>query len=463
MTAFTVSARGTFDERELSALLDAYRQVVAQRYTPCAPTDIQRMIAAPPFHVSRKIDGELWYLVIDDGGSRLVAANGRVASGESDLLASAAATIPPGTVLAGELYVAKDGGRERVGDVRAALSDGGKGLAFGAFDVIRSGESTWRETTYSSRLEMLQALLPTTGVVHAIPVTTTESEADVVGLYQDAVEKAGAEGIVVRCSDGRALKVKPEITLDLVVLGYTSRDTADGSPEARSLLIGLAAGEGVFVPLGTVGNLADGVSRAELLERLRVLDVLSQYRRAASTGQLYQMIRPELIVECRVLDIQAADSKGRPIRQPELGLTDGEWSVTGQTPAPTLLNPLLLRLRDDKANVVDGARWAQIEPYAGEHGTTVTSGQASDIIRRQVWTKTTKDKTDVRKLVVWKTNKDTDDPSYPAYVVHWTDYSAGRKAPLAREVRPAPTAEAADALAEAMIADNIKKGWEPQP
>jgi hypothetical protein len=215
--------------------------------------------------------------------------------------------------------------------------------------------------------------------------------------------------------------------------------------------------------LGTVGNLADGVSRAELLERLRVLEAPSQYRRAASTGQLYQMIRPEVIVECRVLDIQAEDSKGRPIRQPELGLTDGEWSVSGQTAAPSLLNPLLLRLRDDKANVVDGARWAQIESYAAAPGTTVASGQASEIIRRQVWTKTTKDKTDVRKLVVWKTNKDTDDPSYPAYVVHWTDYSAGRKAPLAREVRPAPTAEAADALGEAMIADNIKKGWEPQP
>jgi hypothetical protein len=154
------------------------------------------------------------------------------------------------------------------------------------------------------------------------------------------------------------------------------------------------------------------------------------------------------------------DSKGRPIRQPELRLSEGQWSVAGQAPAPPLLNGLLLRLRDDKASVLDGASWTQIAPYAAAPVGTVDSGGASEIVRRQVWTKTAKEKTDVRKLVVWRTNKDTDDPSFPAYVVHWTDYSAGRKAPLAREVRPAPTAAATHALAESMISDNIKKGWD---
>ena len=87
----------------------------------------------------------------------------------------------------------------------------------------------------------------------------------------------------------------------------------------------------------------------------------------------------------------------------------------------------------------------------------------SEVIRRQVWTKTGKDKTDVRKLVVWRTNKDSTDPAYPAFVVHWTDYSAGRKTPLTREVRPVASEEAALAAAEALIADNIKKGWEERP
>ena len=65
-----------------------------------------------------------------------------------------------------------------------------------------------------------------------------------------------------------------------------------------------------------------------------------------------------------------------------------------------------------------------------------------------------------RKLVVWKTLKSELDPSYPAYVVHWTDYSAGRGTPLEREVRTAPTPELMEEIAARLIEDNVKKGWE---
>jgi hypothetical protein len=43
--------------------------------------------------------------------------------------------------------------------------------------------------------------------------------------------------------------------------------------------------------------------------------------------------------------------------------------------------------------------------------------------------------------------------------VHWTDYSSTRKSPLDREVRLAPNEKEAVKIAEAMIAENIKKGW----
>lgn len=69
-----------------------------------------------------------------------------------------------------------------------------------------------------------------------------------------------------------------------------------------------------------------------------------------------------------------------------------------------------------------------------------------------------KDKVDVRKLLVWKTNKESD-PRFPAYVVHWTDYSSTRKAPLTREVKLAVNQKDADALAESPIEENVKKGW----
>jgi hypothetical protein len=41
------------------------------------------------------------------------------------------------------------------------------------------------------------------------------------------------------------------------------------------------------------------------------------------------------------------------------------------------------------------------------------------------------------------------------------DILAERKAPLAREVKPAPTLKIAEEIAAGMIEANIKKGWEP--
>ncbi len=78
-----------------------------------------------------------------------------------------------------------------------------------------------------------------------------------------------------------------------------------------------------------------------------------------------------------------------------------------------------------------------------------------------MYTKITKGVTAVRKLLLWKTNKDSVEPAFPVFVVHWTDYSPSRKDPLKREVRTASSEEVAMQIGDDMIAANIKKGWEP--
>ena len=456
MSSLQVSPAGSFNDTALKPLLDMYRQVVAQRYTPCGPTDVERLLGAAPFHVSRKVDGELWFIRVHEGTCQLIAANGRTAEGDAPV--ATAQVVPDGTVLAGELYVPNDGKRERVGDVAAALAADSADLAFAAFDVIEHAGTSWREMTYTTRMETLVDLLPDSGPVHAAPVTTVESGVDVSGLYTDLVSNTGAEGLVVRCSDGRVLKVKPEVSLDVAILGFTTREGAGGE-EVRSVLVGLHNGDAGWVPLSTVGNFMEGLDRSHLLEILAPLEIPSSFRKAASSGQLYRMVRPDQLLECRVLDVQTLDTKERPIRRPALTQVDGRWQVSGQIPAATLISPSVIRLRNDKAGAEEGARWQQIETLVGQDNTATTAAVDPTIIRRQVWTKVSKEKTDVRKLVVWKTNKETVDPDYPAYVVHWTDYSAGRKTPLTREVRPAFSEDSALALAEALIESNIKKGW----
>ena len=462
MPKISITAPGTFTEQPLKSLTDNYRQVVAQRFTPCGPEDLPRYVAAPPFFVSRKIDGELWFIERASSGVRLIAPNGRVATGDFTFF-SAASALEVGTVLAGELYSTANEGRERVTDIATGLAGTGSGLAFAAFDVVSHAEQNWQDLPYPQRLEILKSLKAlSVPDFSMIPVTETESVSEVTSNYEEIVGKNSAEGLIVRCSDGRAFKVKPTFTLDLVILGYTIRTNKDNKDEVRSLLIGLAQDENTFVPLGTVGNSSESFDRVGLLARLSAITVESEYRRAASNGQLYVMTKPEVLIECTVMDAQSVDSSGKAIKQPRLKLEGSTWVASHAQPAVSLLNAVISRVRDDKADVASGARWSQIESFMPEQSATSGGELAqSKLLRREVWTKTTGDKTDVRKLVVWQTNKDQVDSSFPAFVVHWTDYSSTRKAPLAREVKPAPTLKLAEEIAAGMIEANIKKGWEP--
>jgi len=84
----------------------------------------------------------------------------------------------------------------------------------------------------------------------------------------------------------------------------------------------------------------------------------------------------------------------------------------------------------------------------------------SSIVRREVYVKTLKGQTAVRKLLLWKTNKE-EDGEFPAFVLHYTDYSPTRKEPLAREIRVSNSRDQIEALWKEFHGENIVKGWNP--
>ena len=133
------------------------------------------------------------------------------------------------------------------------------------------------------------------------------------------------------------------------------------------------------------------------------------------------------------------------------------------SPTARLIHPVLLRMREDKAVNTHDLRISQIDSYVSvSRNASVDASLVakSEMLRREVWVKETKGVKAVRKLLVWKTNKEQDNPSMPAFVIHWTDYSPGRASPLDREVKLAPTQEIATVIADQLVEENIKKGWE---
>jgi hypothetical protein len=122
-----------------------------------------------------------------------------------------------------------------------------------------------------------------------------------------------------------------------------------------------------------------------------------------------------------------------------------------------------VRIRHDKKVTPDDLSIRQLAairdiPLIERSALEQTLPQSS-IVRRQVYTKTIKGQTLVRKLLLWQTNKDEYDESYPGYVAYVTDYSPGRKTPLQSEVRISDSREQIDALFEELESQYVVKGW----
>lgn len=456
----TIDAQGSFANTDISAQLVSYRKVIATNYQLTGPDEIERRLGIPLL-VSIKLDGELWFL-LHDGEWKLVSPTGRVISGDIEILQDAkSAKLDTTLILAGELYI-KGEGRTRIADVTSALAGGDKtttaNLAFGAFDIVSSSTVSASGTPYSARYEAL-AQVGAGQNLHFIAHTPTRSGQDVAEAFERDVESGGNEGLVARSDDGRSYKIKPTRELDAAILGFTERRESDGSILVRSLLFGLLQEDGSWIPIATTGNVGDTSFRKELHDQLVGSVKPSSYRKTSeSSGLMYQLVQPMIMVELRCLDIQLEDMNGKPIKHPKLRLDSDGWKVSGWSNSAAIHNCRVMRVRGDKIPSYEDVGWTQITRLLPVTGSVeeATLG-SSELVRRQVWTKEGAGKTDVRKLVIWKTNKEV--AGYPAFVIHWTDYSSTRKSPLDREVRLAPSSAEAEKIAEAMVSENIKKGW----
>jgi ATP-dependent DNA ligase len=451
-----------------------YRRSVASAYSSVRPDQVATSFSAGPFHVSPKIDGELWFLVFDKGDVALVNAKGGILQGDMPFLKEAAAASKGSvgqTVIAGELFAAtaSGGDRPRVSGLASALGGGKEAsidrLGFMAFDpvVVPPGFADGGDLeTAEGRSAALESFLGTGKHLKVVPYKIANSPAEISDLFSDWVEGAKAEGLVVRIPSGRVFKIKPEVTVDAVIVGFTER--SQNAKQVRSVSLALRRESGEFQLIGACGNLGTDEQRQELHERLSPLETKANFRKASSDGSLYRFVRPEVIVEIKADDVQSVDALGKPIRHMTLEFTDDAWAGGALQAGASLIHPVMMRVRDDKSISLEELRFDQVTErcFIDPVGSTLAPGALpkSILLRREVYVKDTKGKKAVRKLLLWKTNKERNSREHPAYVVNLTDYSPDRKEPIRRTVRLAPSEGAANQEAEKLLEENIKKGWE---
>ncbi len=120
-------------------------------------------------------------------------------------------------------------------------------------------------------------------------------------------------------------------------------------------------------------------------------------------------------------------------------------------------------MRDDKDAVVEDVNIRQISDLVEVPDIDKPADEAvappSKLIERTVYTKVMKGEKMVRKLLLWKTNKEASN-EFPAFVVYLTDFSPNRQNPLERDIKIASSESAARELFADLAKKNFLGGWE---
>ncbi len=447
--------------------IQEYRRLAGARMVPLDRKDIRLRIPAGEHHVSRKVDGEFTVLVFDGKEAITVNPGGTVRVGLPFLAEAAERLGKAGlkkALVAGELYVARpDGKRPRVHDViQVARKPDSPAdldtLRFAVFDLIEPAFPTFAETW-----KQIKKIFDGGQRIHPVDATAASKVDDIERLFAEWTEKEGAEGIVVRSDAAGTFKVKPRRSIDAAVIGFTE-GVDDRKGMLHDMLVALMRQDGSFHIFARVGGGYTDDERRAFLSDLKDLTCESEYAEVNPDHVAYQMVKPEWIVEVSCLDLVAQTTRGGTIDRMALQWDSGgtRWRSLRRLPLSSALSPNFVRRRGDKTLRPEDLKLSQVtevvEVPLADRDARQLALPKSQVLKREVYTKSMKGQVMVRKLVLWQTNKESEG-RHPAFVVHYTDFSPNRKTPLEREIRVSSSRGQIDALWAELAAENIVKGW----
>ena len=446
---------------DILQLAKEYKRKTASRYLPVSSEEITtKIIESDEYSVSKKYDGHLFLLHFDGKKSILYNHGGKKLT--DLLLLKEADELLKGKckeiVLAGELYLHKDNERSRSFDLTAALDDNHKSIQYKAFDILTlDGEE--KDFNIKELDTKLKELLKTGNSVNAVETSFIDSRKEIESLFQDIVVKGNEEGIIVQSDNGPTYKIKPLITLDAVVVGFSE---GEGRKEnkLKELLLALKISENEYLTIAKVGNGFTDDQRDSIFKELEKEKVESDYVEVSSSNIAFTMVKPVRVVEFSCLDVFNENSKGC-IKKMSLTFEKNTYSAEFKKPSVSITAGVFLSFREDKkvnSEDVGLSQITKILPLESKN-KNVSEVKDSKLLHREVYVKESKGLKKVRKFVVWKTNKE-ESKEFPGFVYHFTDYSPDRKDPLKRELKVSENQKEIEKILKIEIEDNVKKGWE---
>jgi hypothetical protein len=449
-----------------------YRRNLSARMMALDKQSAKEKLPACDWYVTRKIDGEFTLLLIDGKQCCSVNPGGVVRTG-LPCMAEAAELLGNSkykqALIAAEFYYARTDRRPRVHDVsRVARQPNSPAdlekLQLAVFDILELDGKAAPQGA-AAIFKNIDAIFKSGKKIHPVALVRAKTTDDVMTTFEKWVEGENAEGLVIRSDSGGMFKIKPRISVDVAVLGFTE-GTDDRVGMLHDMLVGLMRQDNSFHVLGRVGGGFTDDQRRDYLSDLKDLACESNYAEV-NDSVAYQMVRPEWAIEISCLDLINQTTRGGRVERMVLGydMPKHMYQSIRRLPLASPISPNFVRRREDKAIRPADLRLQQIAevvevPLIDTPADKFTLPK-SEVLKREVFTKSLKGNLMVRKLILWKTNKEGEGSNFPAYVAYYTDFSPGRAAPLDRDIRISNSREQIEQLLAEMKAEYIVKGWAP--
>lgn len=446
-----------------------YRRKLSARMKPIAGTEAFRLPKTKGLYATRKYDGEFAMMFFD--GDELISVNpgGTVRVGlpayvEAQKLLKKAKI--KSAVLGAEIYLKDEPSQaQRVQQVVRVLRNPDSEaqldrLGVAVFDIIElDGEEVADTPTV---YKLLDKWFKGGKKVHAPEYVVADSQDEVMEAFTEWVIGESAEGLVVRHDRAGWFKLKVRHNIDAAIIGF-SEGTEERKGMLHDLLVAVLRDDGTFHELGRVGGGFTEDGRKELASMLRPTIVPSDYVAVNNDYVAYEMVRPGPVIEISCLDLIPERAKGGPVNRMVLEWNGKRYSALRRMPIVSMISPQFVRLRDDKDATIEDASIRQISDLVPvpdiEQPAMETKSTPSKLLKREVYTKSMKGNTMVRKLLMWKTNKE-DDGQFPAYVVYLTDFSPNRENALERDIKIAHTEKKAKEQFAELAKKKFVGGWE---
>ena len=437
-----------------------YKNSITRKYISISNDEIET-IENGSYWLSKKFDGQLWFYCKSNEGSKIINSNENDISNivkeiKKDL--DKKLSKSKNLILAGELYChSKE--RERYGDTISGLGDNSnkENLRLGIFDVVISDKLL---SNFGDKYEFLKKTLgkKQKEFAHAIQHKIIKHK-EIKKFFEDIVKKNGSEGLIVR-NDSIVYKIKKEETADLLITGYTLGNKTN---QIRSISLGVFLNNKEIMHVGSCGNIPTNL-RKDLYKKLLKLKVNSNFQKIASNGSAYNFVKPEIVCEVKLLELQGDKSNDEPIRHLKFEYSNKSLNATGRSRSVSVLNSNLVNIRSDKKANFDDCGLNQIIKISGIPKQDFKEVNNKDlpkskILKKEIFKKENKKGIAIRKFLFWKSNKEKIS-DYPSYLCYFLDYSEGRSDPIKRKLYPFEDEKLGLDYLKKLIDENIKKGWE---